>query len=664
VARRQPGPSTNELTEVGLHQYRSGDVASARRTFEAVLARERGHLGALTVLSTIAMHERAYPLAVSLLERATKVAPQIGMLHSNLGEALRRLGRKSEALLPFRRAVERSPELTETHYNLGLTLEQLAQFEEACAAYERALQRKPDFAAAALGLLGALRACAEYSRAIAWYEQHAARFADTAALRCAVAAPLLDIFRIDEAVSHLERALELDPTFARAHADLAAALAERGEIDAALVRLRRAIELEPSNATYHGNLVYLSSFSARVSAAEVLAEARAFGARHAPMPDRPFEHPKDREPARRLRVGYVSADFRNHPAALFLRPLFRHHDRTRVHVIAYSNARRPDAITAELRSLVDEWRDISNLDDDSAAALIRADRVDVLVDLSQHSAGNRLLLFAQQASPVQISWLGYPGTTGVSAIDYRLTDSGLDPPELGSGHNSETLLWLPESFWCYAPLGDEPPVNDLPASKNGYTTFGCLNSFKKASDIALELWARVLSAVPDSRLLLVAPPGTARERVRRALAKHDVAEERVELVAPMPRAEYLATYQRIDIGLDPVPYGGGTTSLDAMWMGVPVVTLAGDRATSRAGSSLAQNLGLSEVVARSPEVYIDHAVALATDAQRLAELRQALRPRLAASSLVNAPRFAGHVEDAFFEAWQRSPRVSRPSSGP
>lgn len=652
MARRPQGPNTRELTEAGLRQHRSGDVAGARRTFESVLAREPQHLGALSVLSSIAMLERAYPLAVSLLERATRVAPHLGMLHSNLGEALRRLGRKSEALAPFRCAVERNPELAEAHYNLALTLEQLGQLDEACSVYGRALELKPDLAVAAIGLLGALRARAEYGRAIDWYAQHASRLPDSAVLRCAIAAPLLDVFRIDEAVSHLERALALEPTFARAHAELAAALAERGEIDAALARLRRAIELAPDNARYHGNLVYLLPFSAQVSAAQVLEEALGFGARHAPLPSRPVEHPNERDSARGLRVGYVSADFRNHPAALFLRTLFRHHDRARVHAIGYSNVRRPDAMTAELRSLVDEWRDISSLDDEGAAALIRRDCVDILVDLSQHSAGNRLQLFAKKPAPVQISWLGYPGTTGVPAIDYRLSDPGLDPPELGNGQNSETLLWLPDTFWCYAPLGDEPAVNDLPASRNGYVTFGCLNSFKKASDIALELWAQVLSAVPDSRLVLVAPPGLARERVHRALAKQGVSEERVELVAPMPRPQYFATYQRIDIALDPVPYGGGTTSLDALWMGVPVISLAGDRATSRAGAALLRNVELLELVAPSAGDYVARAAALANNGPRLQELRQQLRPRVATSVLTDAPRFTHELEATLAQAWR------------
>ena len=653
MARQHLAPSTAELTQLGLAQYRSGDPARARRSFEAILAREPEHLGALAILSSIAMQEQAYERATSLLERALRLAPEQGMLCSNLGEALRRLGRKSEALVAFRRAVEHSPELAETHFNLALTLEQLNELDEACSEYEAALRLKPDFAAAALGLLSALRASAAYERAVVWYEEHAAQLPDTAAQRCAVAAVLADVFRIDEAVAHLERALELEPGLAAVHAELAAALVERGEIDEALVRMRRAIELEPTNATYHGNLVYLLPFSPNVSAAQVLEEARAFGARHAPALKRPPRHTNSREPERRLRVGYVSPDFREHPAALFLRPLFRHHDRTRAQLIAYSNVRRPDAVTQQLKSLVDDWRDISLLDDEAAAALMRSDEVDVLVDLAQHSAGNRLLLFALKPAPVQISWLGYPGTTGVSALDYRLTDPGLDPPELGNGHNSETLLWLPDTFWCYEPPSEAPVVNELPALQNGYVTFGSLNNFKKVSDAALELWAQVLSAVPGSRLLLVAPAGSARDRVRRALRGQGVGEERVEMVGPMPRREYLAAYGRVDIGLDPVPYGGGTTTLDAVFMGVPVVTLTGETAVSRSAAAIARNLRLPELVGRSVQDYVGRARSLADNRDALAELRRALRKRLAQSPLLDAKAFARNIEGAFAEAWRR-----------
>lgn len=644
-----------ELTEQGLRQFRAGHATAARRTFEGVLAREPEHLAALSMLGLLAMQSSNYALSVSLFERATKVAPGVAALHSNLGESLRRLGRRTEALSAFRRALELSPELPELHYNLGLTLEQLSELEPAASAYQAALRLKPNFAGAALGLIAALRGNAQYQAAIDAYAEHAGRVPDSAALRCAVAGALADVFRVDEAVAHLARALELEPASAFAHAELGAALLERGEAEVAAAKLRRAVELEPANPTYHGNLVYALPFSPSTSGAELLAEARAFGTKHAATN---VEHPprSSAGSSRPLRVGYVSPDFRAHPAASFLRPLFRHHDRGRIRVLAYSNTKRRDTVTDELEALVDDWRDISQLDDASAAALIRRDEVDVLVDLAQHSARNRLLLFARRPAPVQVSWLGYPATTGVAAIDYRLTVAELDPPELGNGHNSETLLWLPETYWCYGPTGDEPEVTALPAKSNGYVTFGSLNGFKKVSDTALELWASVLAAVPNSRLLAVVPEGSARERVLRACQKHGVASERVELCAPLPRAQYFACYGRIDMALDSLPYAGGTTSLDALWMGVPVVTLKGDIAIARSGATLLGALNLPELVAVSAEGYIESARRVTHDLGALAELRASLRARLLASPLLDAPRFAHGFEQTLLDAWRRGPR--------
>jgi len=655
VAKRGALKSADDLAQVGLRHHRAADTEQAERSYRAALERDPAHAGALTLLSTLLLERRDHAAAAALLERATRAAPQHGVLHSNLGEALRRLDRKPEALSAFQRAVELSPELAEAHYNLGLMLDQLGRLPEAIAAYETALEFKPQLPGALTTLLAALRDNTEYARAIAWYERLGPFTPDSVERRCAVAAALADVFRVDEALSHLRRALELDPASARAHGDYAATVAERGEIDEALGHLRQAIAIEPENPLYQSNLVYLLAFSARVDAAEILEAAREFGRKHADRVTRLTSHSNSRDPERKLRIGYVSADFRTHPVALFLLPLFRHHDRTRFEVFCYSNGRRPDAVTAELRELADGWRDISALDDDDdAAALIRSDAIDILIDLAQHSAGHRLLLFARKPAPVQATWLGYPGTTGISAIDYRITDPQLDPPELGNPSSTEKLAWLPETFWCYSPDLDAPPVNELPALSAGYVTFGSLNSFKKTSDVALALWARVLQAVPNSRLLLVAPAGQARERVRRIVAEHGVEPTRIELISHMSRSEYLRTYQRIDVCLDSVPYNGATTSLDAFWMGVPVVTLRGATPVSRAGASLAHSLGLREVVAETEEQYVARAVVLATHLASLARLRQDLRPRMLESPLLNAPRFTAGFEATLRAVWDRS----------
>lgn len=650
MARHGTLKTADELARIGLAHHRAGDTSAAERSYRAALARSANNVPGLTLLSTLLLEQREHAAALELLDRATALAPQLGLLHSNRGEALRRLGRNEEALRAFQRAVEVSPELADAHFNLGLVLDQLGRTVEAIPAYESALELAPSLRCL-VELLQALRDAGQYSRGVFWYKRLAPRLGESAELSCAIGGLLLDAFRVDEAIAHLHRANNLDPTLALAHAEQAAALAERGELPAALACIQRAIAAEPGNSRWLSHLVYLSAFSDEVSGRELLDVAHRFGRKHADGLPRPPSYDNEPGAERRLRVGYVSGDLREHPVAQFLRPLFRAHDRSQVELYCYSTGRRSDAVTTELRSMVDAWRDISGLDDEAAAAAIRADAIDLLVDLSQHSAENRLLVFARKPAPVQLSWLGYPGPTGVAAIDARISDPYLDPPNLDAAEG-ETLLRLPHTFWCYEPRGSEIAISRLPLSTNGYVTFGSLNSFKKVSLAALELWTRVLHAVPDSRLLLVAPEGIARQRVRDTFSAAGVDPARLELIGHVPRAEYLALYHRIDIALDSIPYNGGTTSLDAYWMGVPVVTLSGDAAVRRAGASFAHNLGLPQLVAATPDAFVDAARRLACHEPELSELRSTLRARLRGSPLMDAPQFARALEDAFRSAWQ------------
>jgi predicted O-linked N-acetylglucosamine transferase (SPINDLY family) len=359
------------------------------------------------------------------------------------------------------------------------------------------------------------------------------------------------------------------------------------------------------------------------------------------------------DPERRLRIGYVSPDFCNHVNSFFTIPLLSNHDHQQVEIIGYADVVRPDSVTQQLRGYSDVWRNTVGLSDEQLAGLIRDDRVDILVDLAMHTVKNRLLVFARQPAPVQVTWLAYPGTTGLPTIDYRLTDPYLDPPGLFDDCYSEESFRLPETFWCYDPLTEQPPVNALPAAVNGVITFGCLNSFCKVNDECLALWARVLRAVPQSRMLLHAPLDPARERVLAKFQEHGVPASRVEFVSRKPRHEYLRLYHRIDMALDPLPCNGGTTTLDAFWMGVPTLTLLGKTALGRAGWSLLCNLGLKDLAAETPQGLVDRAVQLAADSSGLQELRRTLRQRMQHSPLMDGKRFARHMEQAYRQMWMK-----------
>jgi predicted O-linked N-acetylglucosamine transferase (SPINDLY family) len=341
------------------------------------------------------------------------------------------------------------------------------------------------------------------------------------------------------------------------------------------------------------------------------------------------------------------------------------HDHQDFEIICYSAVTLPDAFTARMRGHADVWRDIAGLTDEQIVELVRADAIDVLVDLTMHMGPrNHLRVFARKPAPVQVCWLAYPGTTGLSAIDYRLTDPYIDPPGLDDRYYSEESIRLPDSFWCYDPLTSEPAVNALPALELGYVTFGCLNNFCKVNAPVLELWGQVLKAVDRSRLLLLAADGTHRQRTLEVLGREGVAPERVSFVGKQPRPQYLAQHHQVDVALDTFPYNGHTTSLDGFWMGVPVITLVGDTVVGRAGLGQLTNLGMEELAARSPDSFVSIAVALANDLPRLSQYRATLRDQLMKSPLTDAPRFARNVEAAYRGMWERwcangSPTASR-----
>jgi predicted O-linked N-acetylglucosamine transferase (SPINDLY family) len=610
------------------------DSAAKRASVLAATAVERQRAGALAE-------------AARLYEQVLQLVPAGAGVLSNLGDTYRRLERCDEALGVLRRALQQHPSFVPAHYNLGLTLDQLGRPREAADAFERVLELQPTLADAALRLLSALRATGQLERALACYARFEPGLRESWQLQAAAGNVLADLFRVDEAVQHFLRALELAPDVPRLHADLAAALVERGEIAEALEAQRRALALAPDDVRLHSSLLFLLELAPQVEPTELLAEARGFDARHTlSLRGAARDDATGLDGERRLRVGYFSPDFRQHATEHFITELLRHHDRTRVEVFAYSAVATPDAGTARLRALSDHWRDIARLDDDAAAELIGRDSIDVLVDLAMHTGQGRPLLFARRPAPIQACWLAYPGTTGLSAMDYRLTDALIDPPGT-DGDYSEQSLRLDDGFWCYTPPSSEPSVSELPALRNGYVTFGSQNSFKKVNDAALELWARVLEAVPSSRMLLVAPAGEAFTHAAKVFERRGVAAARLERLPYAPRPQYLANYGRIDCCLDTLPYCGGTTSLDAAWMGVPVVSLRGRTAAGRGGSSIAHFLGLPELSAPTREDYVVGATQLTSDLQRLSQLRQELRPRMRQSALMDAPRFARSMERAF-----------------
>ncbi len=456
------------------------------------------------------------------------------------------------------------------------------------------------------------------------------------------------------AVAHYRRAISLAPAMAEAHNNLACALFLFGQLGPAIAHYKQAIGLDPVRPDAYANLVLALHYVPGVSNALIHETTRRWADLIAQRPMSAAWRAGAERRNQRLRIGYVSGDFRSHPVAFFVENVIASHDREAVEVYCYSNAGVSDGTTARIAGSADHWRDIAGLGDDDAARRVVDDAIDILIDLSGHTAGNRLTMFARKPAPIQCTWLGYVGTTGLSEIDYIIADRYVIPP--GEEHHySEQPYRLPHSYLCFTPPEHEIGVGTLPSLRNGSPTFGCFNNLLKINGTVVELWSALLAAVPNSRLYLKTAQlddEAVRANIAGAFAAGGIGAERLRLAGASPRHELLAAYNDVDIALDPFPFGGGTTTLEALWMGVPVVTLRGTGFVGRVGESVLTTLGLGGLVAASPEDYLTLARDLAADEPRLAALRAGLRQRLVDSPLCDAKTFVGDLETAYRAMWQ------------
>jgi FkbM family methyltransferase len=611
-----------ELLSAGVKHHEAGRFPEAEACYRRVLGAQPDHADALHLLGLIAHQAKRHDLAAELIGRAIKRNGRDPLYFSNLGVALKEQGKLDEAVAAYRQAIRIKADSAETHSNLGVALYDQGKLDEAVAAYRQAIRIKPDYAMAHCNLGNALK------------EQG----------------------KLDEAVAALRKAIGIMPDYAEAHSNLGNALGEQGKLDEAVAAHRQATGIKPDLAEARSNLLFCLNRDDKLTADRIFAAHREWDERHGRQAALPIAYANDRETGRRLRIGYVSPDFCLHSVAFFLEPLLRGHDRQVVEVFCYAEVMRPDAATVHLRGLADHWLVTVGLSDDALAERIRTDGIDILVDLAGHTSGNRLPVFARKPAPVQVTWLGYPNTTGLEAIDYRLVDAVTDPAGEADARASETLVRLQDGFLCYGGLKGAPEPAPSPCLKTGTVTFGSFNNPTKVSAATFDAWATLLARLPQARLLLKGKQfadGATRALFLARLGERGVAAERIELVAWLPdSAAHLALYHRVDIALDPFPYNGTTTTCEALWMGVPVVTLRGDRHAGRVGASLLSQIGLTDLIASSVEDYVEIALVLAGNPRRLDDLRRSLRPRMAASPLCDGAAFARKIEGAFRHMWQ------------
>jgi predicted O-linked N-acetylglucosamine transferase (SPINDLY family) len=624
-------------------------IAAYRRAIQLRpdFAEAHGNLG------LVLAHQGQLAEAIAAYRSAIQLKPDFADAHNNLGVALRRSGQTAEAITAFRSAIRHKPDFGDAHGNLGHALHEQGELELAIAAYRSALHLKPDCFEILNDLGNALQIRGQLGQAIAAYQAAIRCKPESAEAHNNLGFALWQGGQTDQAIAACRRAIELKPDLAEAHNNLGNALKDKGRLDEAIAAYREAIAILPSYAGSHSNLIYILHFHPGFDARAIAEEHRCWNRQHA-EPLRKFHrlHANDRDPERRLRIGYVSPDFFAQAESFFVVPLFEAHDHSRYEIHAYASVLRPDQTTERLRRSVCVWHDVLGCDDEKLAEKIRHDGIDILVDLTMHMAHNRLPLFARKPAPVQVTWLAYPGSTGLETIDYRITDAYQDPPSSGTEGYSEQGVRLPDSWCCYDPMSEIEPVPAEAEREGGFVRFGSLNNFCKLNDPLLRTWVRLLTEVPESRLVLLAAEGSPREDLLRALEAMGVDGGRVEFVGRCSREQYLRSYDRIDIALDTLPYNGITTTLDALWMGVPVVSLTGNTAAGRVGLSLLTTLGLPELATTTPDEFVRIAAGLAGDLPRLNQLRSTLRERMQASPLMDAPGFARDIEAAYRTMWR------------
>ena len=583
------------------------------------------------------------------------VAPAPDLSHLRRARALRGEGRSDEAVAELRRAVALHPDWAEAHHQLGNALKVAGAYAEAVASLRAAARLDPAQAAIWLNLgvaclergqLGPAEECFRQALALEPFRPEA---------RNVLGHTLLLRGRCAEAARELKRALELRPGYPAAHDNLGRVLKAQGRAAEALAHHTAALRGQPRPAI-HSNLLYTLNFIPGLDPAAVAEEHRGWARRHAALggaPAGPAGH--DFSPSRRLRVGYVSPDLVRHAVAGFFEPVLARHDRDRFEAICYSDAPVPDGVTERLRAQSAGWRDTARLSDAQLEAQIRRDRIDILVDLAGHTARNRLTVFARRPAPVQVTWLGYPNTTGLAAIDFRLTEAVCDPPGQTEAWHSERLFRLPRVFSCYRPPAESPEVGLLPALASGRITFGCFNNFAKVGPETIRRWARLLREVRGSTLLLksrgLGDPATAvavREQFVHQGARGDQVEFNGEELSV---ARHLGLYGRVDLALDTDPYNGTTTTCEALWMGVPVITLAGRTHAARVGASLLSHVGFPEGIAQTEDGYVAAATALAADLPRLAALRGRMRELMRDSPLCDETGFVRDLESGYRRMW-------------
>lgn len=656
----QPSSPPSEAMELsnalqlanGHHQ--AGRLSEAEAVCKQILGISPNHPDAMYLLGMIAYQIGMHDVAAVFFDQVIEVKPHDADVHNNLGVALMAQGQLAEATTSFQKAISLQPKHPNAHYNLGNAFKDQGKLTEAITHYQKAISITPDHAELYNNLGNALHAQGKQTEAVARYRQALRINPSLAEVHYNMGDALRELGHLDEAIAFGRQALLIKPDYAMAYTHLANTLQAQGRLEEAIACYWQALAIKPDSANTYSNLLYTMQYMSTVTPAEVFSEHQRYAERYeTPLKAHWQPHTNSSDPERRLRIGYVSADFRDHAVAFFIEPILVSHDKSQVEVYCYYNHTKHDGHTERIAAYADHWLACASMSDAQLAERIRADGIDILVDLSGHTGHNRLLVFARKPAPVQVTWIGYPGSTGLTAMDYRITNEGVDPPGLTERYHSESLIRMPDTSVAYRPEPDCPPVNPLPALTSDAFIFASMNNLIKINQSVIKLWASILDAIPHARLMLgnVTDRGVQQQMIEQ-FRKAGVAADRLILQPRMSLSDYLALHHKIDLALDPFPYNGGTTTMHSLWMGVPVITMAGEHMASRCAVPLLSRVGLSEFITHNEEEYLQCATQMAQNLPSLNRIRQSIRDRMSESSC-EPGTVTRHLEAAYREAWRK-----------
>jgi len=645
----------NKTLRLAYQHYQAGNINTAKTLYEKILKSEPNNFNALHFLEMICSQTGDFDNAIRYIKKEIELMPSNVDLYIKIGSLLMKKNLFSEAIDYLKKALNLKPFLPDAYFNLGFASMNIGQFDDAINFYRKALEINPYMPEVVNNLANALKKKEQFDEAIKYYKEAIKLNPNYALAYYNLANTYREKGQFYEAIIYYKQTLNLNPNLCAAYNNLGGTFMEIGQLYEAEIYYKYLLKIKPDDHQYHSNLLLNMNYNPRYSPQDIYNEHIAFAKKfEEPLSHNIPIHTNKPEPYRRLKIGYCSPDFRRHPVAYFIEPVLATHDRENFEIFCYTLAPIEDDLTKRIQNYSDHWKSIVDISDDEAAKLIRNDEIDILIDLAGHTGNNRILIFARKPAPIQVNWIGYLTTTGLSTMDYKIVDAYIDPPGKTEQFYSEKLIRLPESFLCYLPDKDSPEVGPLPALSKGYITFGSLNKFSKITPEVITLWSKILKELPDSHLMLKGKSFSDKKTCQYALnmfEERGISPERIILQPWDPSPKHLESYNQIDIALDTFPFNGATTTCEAMWMGVPVITLEGTAYHSRAGVSLLSNVGLPELIAKTQDEYIKIAIDLASNISKLQSLRKSLRDKMSLSPICDAKRFTTNLEMCYRKMW-------------